>query len=83
MLYSPSYYTFVAFLCVLGYFFWIYPEGMNRVLIYINLQIKYLYTEIMRIYMKWKLLRELNKFNKELGLPLIPWNHKKGKSIDP
>lgn len=83
MLYSPSYYTFVAFLCVLGYFFWIYPEGMNRVLIYINLQIKYLYTEIMRIYMKWKLLRELNKFNKELGLPPIPWNHKKGKSIDP
>ena len=82
MLYSPSYYTFVAFLCVLGYFFWIYPEGMNRVLIFINLQIKHLYSEIMRIYLKWKLLRELNKFNRELGLPLIPWNHKKGKSID-
>ena len=83
MLYSPSYYTFVAFICVLGYFFWIYPEGMNRVLIYINLQIKYIYSEVMRLYLKWKLLRELNKFNRELGLPLIPWNHKKGKSLDP
>ena len=83
MFYSPSYYTFVAFLCVLGYFFWIYPEGMNRVLIYINLQIKNIYSEIMKLYLKWKLLRELNKFNRELGLPPIPWNHKKDKSLDP
>ena len=79
---SPSYYTFVAFICVLGYFFWIYPEGMNRVLIYINLQLRYAQTEVMRIYMKWKLLRELNKFNRELGLPPIPWNHKKKQSDD-
>jgi len=77
MLNSLSYYSFITFLCVIGYFFWIYPEGMNRILIFINLKIRQAQSEIMRIYLKWKLLRELNKFNKELGLPLIPWNHKK------
>jgi hypothetical protein len=82
MLTGTSYYTFITFLCVLGYFFWVYPEGMNRVLIFINLKIRHLQSEVLRIYMKWKLLRDLNKFNRELGLPPIPWNHKKGKSID-
>jgi hypothetical protein len=82
MINNPSYYGFVAFICVLGYSFWIYPEGMNRVLIYINLQLKYARSESIKIYMKLKLLRELNKFNREHGLPLIPWNHKKSKSDD-
>ena len=82
MLNNPSYYTFVTFLCVLGYFFWVYPEGMNRVLVFVNLKLRHAQTEVMRIYLKWKLLRDLNKFNKELGLPPIPWNHKKSKSDD-
>jgi hypothetical protein len=77
MYYNPSYYSFIAFLCVIGYFFWIYPEGMTRVLIFLNLKIKHLYVIVMTTYFKWKLLRDLNKFNKELGLPPIPWNHKK------
>jgi hypothetical protein len=72
-----SYYSFITFLCVIGYFFWIYPEGMNQLLVFVNLKLKHAKIEVMRIYFKWKLLRELNKFNKELGLPLIPWNHKK------
>ncbi len=80
MIDNLSYYSFITFICVLGYFFWVYPEGMNRVLIFINLQLRYAKIEVVRIYFKWKLLRELNKFNKELGLPPIPWNHKKTKS---
>lgn len=82
MLNNLNYYTFVTFLCVLGYFFWVYPEGMNRVLIFINLQIKLLYIETIKIYYKWTMLRQLNKMNKDMGLPPIPWNHKKGKSLD-
>ena len=77
MVTNPSYYSFIAFLCVIGYFFWIYPEGMTRVLIFINLKIKHLKIIVMTTYFKWKLLRDLNKFNKQLGLPPIPWNHKK------
>ncbi|UYA57541.1 hypothetical protein SCREM1_84 [Synechococcus phage S-CREM1] len=74
---NMGYQFFIGFLIVLVFLFWEYPEGMNQILVFINLKIRHAQVEVMRIYFKWKLLRELNKFNKELGLPPIPWNHKK------
>jgi len=83
MINNPSYYGFVATLLVIGYFFWIYPEGMNRTLIYLNLQLRYLKVEVSRVYLKWTLWRQLNRMNKEIGLPPVPWTHKKDSSEDP
>ena len=64
---------------IIGWCYLESPEGTNRLFVYINLRVSLLYIRIMRIYFKWKLLKDLNKMNRDLGLPEIPWNRDKIK----
>lgn len=80
MLINNANLAFILTIVVIGWFYLQYPEGMDRLLYFISLQLSMVKINIMKTYMKWKLLRDLNKMNKEMGRPPIPWNHKKKKS---
>lgn len=53
------------------------PVGTNRLLYIINLMIGVQWINIQRRYWKWKLLRQLNKANRDMGLPEISWDKHK------
>lgn len=71
---SPANLALILTIVIVGWCYLEDPDGTNRLFVYINLQINIQWIKLQRIYWKWKLLRQLNRANRDLGLPEIPWN---------
>jgi hypothetical protein len=69
--------AFILTILIVGWCYLEDPEGTNRLFYIINLKISIQWIRVQQRYLKWKLLRQLNKANRELGLPEISWDKHK------